>query len=117
MSDSDSLMKALTSSGVDEKKARMIVKELIDKTNVQLKTHLTEGETLTFSKSAFYSKNYREKGFDSVSKMIDLFTNELMTNRVSYDRNSRKEFIEALKPELVHDAEEKRGENTQRMIR
>lgn len=113
----EDLIKKLTERGVDEKSARMIVKELFSaKEDVDLKTHFTEKETLIFTKVDFFSKVFNDEGFTDCKNLLDLFSNKFSRKRVSYSRLSRGEFVESLKPEIQQAMQEDRNK-VERLLR
>lgn len=103
------LMKVFTSAGVDDKQARMIIKEMFKgNVDIDLKTHLAERETLTFAKADFYAKEFGNDGFPEVETLINHFSDRLMRKRTSYNRLSRQEFIQGLISEIQQQLAEQK---------
>ena len=49
------LLEQLTKHKQDDKTARMIIRDLVNSKDVDLKTHFSERETLTFAKADFFA--------------------------------------------------------------
>lgn len=110
------LLEALTKQKSDDKTARMIVKELFNSKEVDLKTHFSERETLTFAKADFFADEFENEGFVDVAEMIRDFNFFLAKKRLSYNRLSRQEFNEGLKPEMAVE-NRKEGGTPENLIR
>lgn len=84
-----------------DQSAKMVMKELIEaKKDADLKSHLTDPETVTFSKADFYAEEFGNFGFEREKNLINFFSDRIMRKRFSFDRKSRIEFGEGLKSEI-----------------
>jgi hypothetical protein len=103
------LMEVLTGSGMEEKSARMIINKLFEGgKEVDLKSHLSEKETLTFAQASFFASEFRNDKFASVGNLIDLFNDHFLRKRVSYNRMSRIEFVQGVISEIQQRIQEER---------
>jgi len=113
----EDILSRLINKGIDDKTARMIMKELIEaEKDSDLKTHLSEEETLTFSKADFYAEEMGNSGFLNAKKIINFFSDRLMRKRFSFNRMSRLEFGEGLKSEMPMQMQDERN-RAERLIR
>lgn len=103
-----SLIDVLKGSGMNEKSARMIVNKLFEGSEIDLKTHLTEEETLTFAKASFFASEFSREGFEKVGNLIENFNNQFMRKRTSYNRLSRTEFVQGVISEIQQKLQEER---------
>lgn len=106
------LLESLTKQRSDDKSAKMISKELINAKDIDLKTHLTEDETLTFAKSDFFADEFETEGFKDCALMIRDFSISIAKKRLSYNRLSRVEFAGMAKPEINEETLNERSEGT-----
>ena len=103
------LLAILTGAGMDDKSARMVIKEMFKGgLDIDLKTHFSEKETLTFAKSDFYAEEFGNAGFPDVKNIINFFSDRLMRKRLSYNRMSRGEFIQGLISEIQQQLAEQK---------
>ncbi|HKZ43399.1 MAG TPA: hypothetical protein VJ044_20740 [Candidatus Hodarchaeales archaeon] len=113
----DDPIKRLLGRSEEQKSARMTIKELIDASkDADLKSHLSESETLTFAKADFYAEELGNVGFDDCKKLINFFSDRMMRKRFSFNRMSRVEFGEGFKSELPVQMQEDRNK-IERMIK
>lgn len=77
-----------------DKTPEMILSEMIDSRNIEMKTEISQ--PINLAKLYVVAQCLKDDGYEGAGQRIEDFINRYLLYQVSYNRQSRKEIIEAL---------------------